>query len=384
MAHQNFFEKHSKLVTFVLVLFIFIGTDLLFGTVYKSIFGHSWVDAPLNRAIIGEKAYRIRNKVYHHGLAPNVDLTGSWGVGLYQLATDSLGFKNDAPRNIPLESSNHRVLFIGDSFTEGVGMPYANTFAGMIAKDLANNHVEILNAAVVSYSPIIYWRKVKYLIEDVRLKFDEVVVFLDLSDLRDEFDGYYIDEKGSVRDVDPRNETKKADPSIGLLHNNSIVMLFVYQTFIRNLDDALKGFFISQSHGRLNKKNIRWSYIPEEYKAFGDEGLARMEKNMERLRILLKEHRIGLTLAVYPWPDQIVRNDLNPRYVKFWQEWCRKNSIPFLNLFPLFVNEGNTKKDHTRILSQYFIKGDAHWNKDGHRLIADRFISFYNSRKQSF
>ena len=374
MAHQNFFEKHSRLVSFVLILAIFVGTDLLFGTVYKCIFGQSWGDASLNRAIIGEKAYRIHSNVYHHGLAPNVDLRGSWGVGRYQLATDSLGFKNDAPKKIPLESNNHRILFIGDSFTEGVGISYANTFAGMIAKDLAKDHVEILNAAVVSYSPIIYWMKIKYLIEDVKLKFDEVVVFLDLSDLRD--------EDGDNMELSLKNDTKVDEHSAGFLHNNSIALLFIYHSFIRNLDDVLKGFFISQSHGRLNKKNILWSFDPENFKIYGEVGLARLEKNMDRLRILLKEHDIPLTLAVYPWPDQIVRNDLDPIHVRFWQEWCRKHNITFQNYFPIFIKAENTKKDHARILARYFIAGDAHWNKEGHRLIADQFISFYKTRNK--
>jgi hypothetical protein len=87
-------------------------------------------------------------------------------------------------------------------------------------------------------------------------------------------------------------------------------------------------------------------------------------------------------VAVYPWPDQIVRNDLNCFWVRFWQEWCRKHNTDLLNYFPAFINAGNTKKDHARILKQYFVKGDAHWNRQGHRLIADQFISFYNSRKK--
>jgi hypothetical protein len=382
VSEHNFFERHSRIIIFVLVLAIFVGTDLLFGTIYKCIVGYAWVDAPLNRAILGEKAYRIFSPIYHHGLAPNVDLTGFWGVGRYRLATDSLGFRDDKPRQIPLESTNRRILLIGDSFTEGVGLPYADTFAGMLAKDLAKDRVEILNAAVVSYCATTYWKKIRYLIEDVKLKVDEVAVFMDLSDVTDEW-GLSVDERGFFKMEGPPKGDKASDPSIRLLHHNSIALFFLYQSFIRNLDDVFKGYFISEAHGRINKPNIKWSYDPEEFKTCGiQNGLARMEESMGQLRCLLAKHGIRMAVAVYPWPDQIVRNDLNCFWVRFWQEWCRKHNTDLLNYFPAFINAGNTKKDHARILKQYFVKGDAHWNRQGHRLIADQFISFYNSRKK--
>ena len=75
---------------------------------------------------------------------------------------------------------------MGDSFTEGGLLDYTDTFVGRIDSDLGEKKIEVLNAGVSSYSPIIYWRKIKYLIEDMKLKFDEVVVFIDISDPYDE------------------------------------------------------------------------------------------------------------------------------------------------------------------------------------------------------
>lgn len=55
----------------------------------------------------------------------------------------------------------------------------------------------MLNAAVSSYSPIIYWRKIQHLIEDRKLDFDALFVFLDLSDPQDET-FYKLDSIGAV------------------------------------------------------------------------------------------------------------------------------------------------------------------------------------------
>ena len=43
-----------------------------------------------------------------------------------------------------------------------------------------------MNAGRGSYSPIVYWRKIKHLIEDVGLKFNEVVAYIDISDPQNE------------------------------------------------------------------------------------------------------------------------------------------------------------------------------------------------------
>jgi hypothetical protein len=47
--------------------------------------------------------------------------------------TNSLGFKDAMPRNVPLHSKRKRVLFLGDSFTEGLGTSYNETFVGRFA-----------------------------------------------------------------------------------------------------------------------------------------------------------------------------------------------------------------------------------------------------------
>ena len=90
------------------------------------------------------------------------------------------------------------MLFIGDSLTEGVGYPYEETFVGIVGEQLRDRGVEVLNAGVVSYSPIMYLSKVRHLIEHVGLEIDEVVLFLDISDIENET-RYFLDEDSNVR-----------------------------------------------------------------------------------------------------------------------------------------------------------------------------------------
>ena len=53
---------------------------------------------------------------------------------------------------------------------------------------LEDDGVEVFNAGVVSYQPAIYWRKIRHLLQTVKFRFDEAVVFIDISDIFEEHD----------------------------------------------------------------------------------------------------------------------------------------------------------------------------------------------------
>src|SRR6056297_1067703 len=189
--HTNWFERNPRKTLGGVIGIVVMLCSVVFATVYyqKRI-------APVKKEGILNAAFTYRTEMppYHHDFEKKqvVD-TATWGNRLYRLRTNSLRFKDTAPRNVPLKADHYRILFIGDSFTEGVGVPYRQTFVGIIGEALSKYGIEVLNAGVVSYSPIIYWRKVKYLLETKGLDFDEVVVFLDISDVQDEARSYYLD-----------------------------------------------------------------------------------------------------------------------------------------------------------------------------------------------
>ena len=58
-----------------------------------------------------------------------------------------------------LRPVNYDYIFIGDSFTEGVGLNYNDTFVGIFEKNLSNK--DIGNLAMSDYSPRNYYHKIK-------------------------------------------------------------------------------------------------------------------------------------------------------------------------------------------------------------------------------
>src|ERR1700710_382532 len=166
----------AGIIVYCLALF------LLFDFAYSS----------LTRGEEKERPSRIANAISDHGFAANFDGHEIWGELRHRLTTDSMGFKDISVRNIPLKSASHRVLLIGDSFAEGIGMSFEDSFAGLLyhAGQERSEKIEFLNASVASYSPSIYYKKVKNLLES-GFQFDELIVFSDTSDVMDEATSYF-------------------------------------------------------------------------------------------------------------------------------------------------------------------------------------------------
>jgi hypothetical protein len=377
--HISIFERNPRKTILGTLIALFISIDLVAAYAARVILGHPFHNRPSEIRYLHDnpnKNYRTESAIYHHDLKPNASSDGAiWGGNNYTIHTDSLGFKSAGVRITPVAGDRPRVLFIGDSFTEGLGYEHPETFVGRIEAAMAEQGVEVFNAGVSSYSPIIYWRKTKYLIEDVGLQFQDLVVFLDISDIEDEARFYRLTDQGTVERLkrEPGNAQRDITDKSGLsikrlLRNNTV---FTY-ALVKATRDAFYGSAGSQqlSTGRAR---ARWTVDETLFNAYGREGLARAAGNMTRLHELLSTHGVRLTIAVYPWPDQIISSDLNSIQVSFWKKWAEATGVRFLNYFPCFIREDGGDS----VLEEYFIPGDVHWNERGHELVAENFLQWF-------
>ena len=379
MKTSNIFEQNPNKTIVAIVLIALLIIDITAANLYKLFLGYEFYERnkiKIERSQRIEKEYRIASDIYHHDLAKNIYFeNGKWGGKNYTVATDSLGFKSEKPKDTPMISKKNRIVFIGDSFTEGIGLQHKDTFVGRIADILSERNIEVLNAAVASYSPIIYYRKIKHFL-DRGLKFDELVVFIDISDIEDEALKYEMSQSNTVK-----SKTNKVKNTI---RNNSIITNLLVQTknavfYKKGITDKKKYYKNRSADKNLNLRRAMWTIEESIFKDYGDVGLKKAEYYMNQLYHLLKLNNVALTIAVYPWPDQIINNDLNSIQVKYWMKWALQKQVNFLNYFPCFINQSLQKQSSNLIaIEKYFTDGDVHWNEEGHKLIASEFISFYN------
>lgn len=192
--------------------------------------------------------------------------------------------------------------------------------AGLLATMFAPDGIDVLNAAVQGYSPAIYWKKIEDLLERRRLRFDAVIVFIDIS----------------VQTLYPH------PPWIGC------------------------------TPVEADKSSCRaaWTLSRVAMDRFGQDGLRRADGHMTQLAALLRAHRIPLTVAVHPWPHQMRWNDRSSVQVFHWSRWAEREEAQFIDLFSPFFAEIDVLGT-TEAIRRHFISGDVHWAALGHRLVAE-------------
>jgi hypothetical protein len=346
------FEKHPHLTLFtIFFVFLFI-LDILLGFIF--------IKSPI----------RVFHPFYHHSLLPNSSYSEVWGDWEYVIRTNSLGFKDQSNKVILKNNGKCRILFLGDSFVEGVGIEYKGTFSGIIANQLNNNDFDVLNAGVISYSPKLCYLKLKYLIDIKGIKIDTLIMFVDVSDVQDE-----IIYESFHEDLWWWWEDERFFSSFAFFKNNSFLvnklswLLFNYKRLV--------SFGFSKA-GAAYKWDSKSSYYAERpkwgnannYDHWGRKGFELASKNILKINEFSKKHKFDFVMVIYPWPQHF-RNNSDPFFHQArWVDFAKGNDINLINLFPSFL------KGKESSLKEFFIEGDIHWNEKGHELVASELMRY--------
>ena len=113
------------------------------------------------------------------------------------------------------------------------------------------------------------------------------------------------------------------------------------------------------------------------FEQYGRAGLEKAQHHMDLLAELLAAHGIRLTVAVYPWPDQILLRDHPSRHETVWRAWAARRGAGFIDCFPSFM-AGDPKE----VVDREFIGGDIHWNELGHRRVADVVLGYLETEER--
>lgn len=345
------------------------------------------------------QSFRTRHFYYHHGLIPNRSALAAWGAIVYPMHTNSMGMVDSAVYRVSPESDKYRILILGDSHSEGVGVPYKKTFAGRLAADFSAKGVEVLNASCISYSQKIEYLKAKYLIEKDGLDVDHIFVLVDISDMQNEL-VYEHFERGPHTLIRKTGVTLRAfakDHSaiFSMVHayiqsrkvnefyskarvfeeigdeRTNMNSFELYSTFFSDFDDNTL-LSNPQFHGVGE-----WIY-DDYFRELADRGIDLGQENMKKLKALCDAHGIRLTISVHPWHSQVLRGDTADYYTDRWRSFCEEEETDFINLYPLFVNEENA----VLVNKMYYIRDDNHWNEFGHERVYTRLRNYLSAQIQ--
>ena len=354
----------SSIKTFLIqvsvVAILFFGSDFIYT---------NYLHTPTNQ----ESVYRIKNDIFHHSFLPSFDGIANWGDESYRQCTDVNGFKSDC-ENIFTSRTSFDIAFIGDSFTEAIGVPYEDSFVGLFAN--TNPDLNVANLGVSSYAPTVYRAKIEDFIRR-GYEFNHVIVFVDISDIQDESQ-YFRDSRGNVLKSSNGavNQNELLTRVKQYVANNFSLFAYGYravkQILIGDVGTSVKDVFALE--------RSEWTYNASS-NAYGELGvngsIEKAVREMTMLHELLEGEGIKLSIGVYPWPAQIremmLNNSDSNLQADIWRDFCINRCVHIINMFPRYFDlVKNSSVDD--VYNSYFKQGDIHYNREGNQLIHEALL----------
>lgn len=297
------------------------------------------------------------NSIFHHVHPADyrfVSHTPSGEYGGHEIYYDAERLvANPTPTYAENKSPNCRVVFLGDSFTEALQVPFRSSFVGILQQ---KSDCTIKNYGVSSYSPIFYllqWQKIVK-------KFHPNLVVVQLYSNDISADTAYM----KIAKVD-KNGDVIAIPSTE------------YGWLKKQLRKSYLVRFL-----RKVQLQILWMYENKEKQKDIIAGMVEENPDITKLSAYLiiklakevQNSNAKFVLTVVPSKYRIVKNITDNQVSQFSDKWkllAQQNNITFMNLTEPFENEAKNGV-------QLFFDTDIHFNQNGHRVFASELSKRYS------
>lgn len=372
------------LLSILILLLTLVGLELFFRTVRR--------DDAL-KLVMGQVDLK-----YHHSLKPNSDLhLVSSLPGEYEVTAriNNHGFRGP-DFDLSKKSGQIRIFVVGDSFTFGTGTHDDETIPALMQQKLDSTaeRIQVVNAGIGSYSPVTHYLRLR---DDLpNFKPDIVLMLLDFSDLRDDWDRektLLFDQQGEVIGSNPYYEYGKFK-LWNYLRSKSVFCMYLHNKLVRSFQKIRKlglGEYVSlKIRGERSKAVIATQRedtiefdgrLLMRGRAKADEirtHFKRTAKYILMCRKLSQDHDAGFILVMYPYgiyvgPEQWAKGRIfwgfeeHKVYTDYFafdlvRDFAEEHHIPFINL----LNDLLAHKDEA-----LFFPYDGHFTPRANEIAAE-------------
>ncbi len=307
---------------------------------------------------------------------------------LLSYKTNSYGAR-DKERSLKNTTHKKRIVFLGDSFIEGIMVNTPDRCSDILEKNMGLEH---LNFGINGTSPINYYLIYKSLAK----KFDHNVVvvgILPANDFEDYSDG---DETGLInypiyrpywKNTNTGFELKYSLASVNqaygsmAIYNKPIEIYRTKDSVYQSLSfgNKLKSEFVSNSYifglvGEMSKKNRLDKYSSMSmFATFPKDKWATFSYSLKKL-IEEAQGKQVIFLTIPTLKDiqlfnKVHKNVLSTQLSNF----CKENSVNYIDLLPQFCTVKNP--------SELYVECDGHWNEKGEKFAAEFLLKHPTYRK---
>ena len=363
-------KKIIKFFTnFIIIFIITLSLDLLINLILSEKF---------KKSIGTSRNYSLRSERFHHETASNINVYEYWGKKKYRIKTNKYSMRSQEDEVFKIDELKKNIGFIGDSFVYGSGIEYKKHFISLVKNN--NDNYNYFNMGYVSYSPSIYFKKLKFFIEEKKLNFDKIYIFIDHSDIQDEGIFYREDYKGNiVRKWLSDKEVKKKNFKYlfkNYLKQNSFLFKFSENFNTPKISKKSNNCLSSsdQNYDKyIDKERFGYSYnLDMQKKEWVVNGINKTQTYLDKINNLSKKYNFEINIVTYPSALEVIEKILpkESQHFIFLKNWSIKNNVNLINTNNDFlINNG---------LDGYlvnFIKCDVHWNDKGHEIIGKNILS---------
>ena len=369
----------------ILILFIIFFTDILV---------FFFTPNEIKAGLFVNRAHRIKSYFYHHDFRKNAFFYDQWGYERYKVYTNNLGFKDFKNRKINFKEKN--ILFIGDSFTEGVGLKFEDTYVGKISNQISSDKILVLNAGVQSYSPKVYYAKLYDIIYRKRYPITHVVLMISGGDVYDDYYKYKeVDERNILLHDDFQN--KYIINIINFIKANT----FSYQLITRItppkvIPELISSIFkkeeISKDYNSqedrfkkisakqimkldfLNRDDYKYLYEEEEFLNWGKDAIINSSIYIEKVGQILKNENIRYDVLYAQDAPLVLIKPIN-KNLKFLLNNFEKATNKYDGNFYHIEDFTLTYSNSIEAYKDLFYIMDHHYNKKGNLKVAEEILS---------
>jgi hypothetical protein len=307
---------------------------------------------------------------------------------LLEYKTNNFGAR-DKERSLKNANHKKRIVFLGDSFIEGVMVNTANRCSDILEEKTGIEH---LNFGINGTSPIDYYLIYKSLAK--KFEHDVVIIgVLPANDFEDYADG---DEVGLIRfpiyrpywkntnnGFDLKYSLASVNQSYGssAIYNKPIEIFHTKDSIYQSLSvgKKIKGEFIANSYlmklvVEMGKKNAierfsqtsNFENYPKDKWSIFSYSLKRLIEEAKGKQVIL------LTIPTLKDVQLYQKNHKNTLSARM-EGFCKQNHVEYIDLLPYF----NAIKNPNEL----YVECDGHWNEKGEKLAAEILLKHPTYKK---
>ena len=319
-----------------------------------------------------------QKKYHYYNLKKNCTATESQKTVVpYKVFTDGNGYRYSGKKRKNIDKN---IVFIGDSFTYGMGVKFKDSFPGIIEESLKK--YEIYNLGVSGYGIKMYHKRIQNFYNKKK-KATHLFLTLDMTDVTDSSVNW-IDipslEYPVLKSHRGVNEINKWDKIKDSNFKGIRLLTFHIRNYLRSFrksiisnekkdeDTALKSEIANFTYVEIGKNNN--IYLDKETFKLS---LNYIDQYFGKISKLTKENETKLYLVIFPWPENLIYGQKAFNWEAYSNKLCIKYECK--KVISLFNEFENIKQNNINWKTLIYIDDDVHLKKFGNSILANKILN---------